>query len=126
MKTEQQFWTKEMVKKFVFQECNKHNTWDEEGLNLYLEAFETEELNPPQPILITEEGDKKYVGDEVWYVNDSGSFYMTKWILDDNNDAIPTFYKFFSTEIAAKGYQLLARLRSLHEQGLKYINEYNQ
>ena len=88
--------------------------------------FKEMKYTSSKPILTTEEGDKKYKGDEVWWVEPSsmGNYNMGKFVI--TGDAIAKYYKYFSTEIAAKGYQLLARLRSLHEQGLKYINEYNK
>ena len=111
------FWTDELAEKWAI--CKMFN------IRKTLEEFKREytPITPPQPILITEEGDKKYKGDKVYWVNEGGNYNMGEWVIDDAADY---YNKYFSTEIAAKGYQLLARLRSLHEQGLKYINEYNK
>ena len=86
--------------------------------------FKEMKYTSSKPILTTEEGDKKYKGEKVYWVIEGGYYDMGEWVIDNN--AVSKTSKYFSTEIAAKGYQLLARLRSLHEQGLKYINEYNK
>ena len=86
--------------------------------------FKEMKYTSSKPILTTEEGDKKYNGDEVWWVGNE-TFIIGKAMVGLFNADFDD-YKYFSTEIAAKGYQLLARLRSLHEKGLEYINEYNQ
>ena len=112
------FWTDELASKWALEQMFL--------TGVTLEQFKEANTpkHTPQPILITEEGDKKYKGDKVWWVIEGGYYNMGEWVIDNN--AVSKTSKYFSTEIAAKGYQLLARLRSLHEQGLKYINEYNK
>ena len=39
-------WTDELVKEFILKECNKHETWDRAGLELYLDKFIKEKQQP--------------------------------------------------------------------------------
>jgi len=127
METNQDFiWTDELVSDFY-----EHYTNGERTMADALKTFkEMKHPTLPQPILTTEEGDKKYEGDYVCAVN-----LEDFDIICGRLDTVGEFdkHKYFNTRQAAKTFQLLARLNDIHEQcdalhkkGIEYINEYNK
>jgi len=66
--TQQYFvWTEDAIKEFIFAECNKHDTWDEKGLQQYLDEFKKSKQQH------TIEGDKRIRVGSFGIIDDRGN-----------------------------------------------------
>lgn len=77
-------WTDELVKEFIMKECNKHETWDSEGLNEYLDEFIKSKQQPiEERIKIYDFHSSSESSKEIWY-----NFVTRGRIHPDKYDAI--------------------------------------